>query len=110
MMKAAKHLYEFGPFRLEPAERRLLRDDKPVTLTPKCFDLLVVLVENSGHLLEKEELLRGLWPNQFVEEGNLSFNISALRKHLGAGGDGHGYIETVPKRGFRFVAHVEKQP
>src|SRR5436853_7774704 len=110
MMKAARHLYEFGPFRLDPAERRLLCDDKPVALTPKCFDLLVVLVENSDHLIEKEELLERVWPNQFVEESNLSFNISALRKQLEDGRNGRRYIETVPKKGFRFVAHVEKLP
>ncbi len=71
----AKRLYDFGPFRLDPAERRLLRHDQPVALTPKCFDLLVMLVENNGHLLRKEELLQRLWPDQFVEEANLSFNI-----------------------------------
>src|SRR5687768_12629556 len=96
-----KTLYEFGPFRLDPAERRLLRDDEPVALTPKCFDLLVMLVENSGHLLKKEELLESLWPDQFVEEANLSFNISTLRKALGEGQNGQHFIETVPKKGFR---------
>src|SRR6266496_6505878 len=102
----AKHLYEFGPFRLDPAERRLLCDETPVALTPKCFDLLTALVENSGHLLEKEVLLQRVWPNQFVEESNLSFNISTLRKALGDGQNGQRYIETVPKKGFRFVAPV----
>lgn len=104
----SKRLYEFGPFRLDPAERRLLRDDEQVALTPKCFDLLVMLVENSGHLLKKEELLERLWPNQFVEEANLSFNISTLRKALGKGQNGQRFIETVPKKGFRFVARVEE--
>src|SRR2546421_6945654 len=99
--------YEFDDFRLDPAERRLLRDGEPVALTPKCFDLLVVLVENSGHLIEKEDLLRRLWPDQFVEEGNLSFNVSTLRKALGKGRGGRRYIETVQKKGFRFVARVE---
>jgi DNA-binding winged helix-turn-helix (wHTH) protein/TolB-like protein len=102
----AKHLYEFGPFRLDPGERRLLCDERPVALTPKCFDLLTALVENSGHLLEKDELLNRVWPNQFVEESNLSFNISTLRKALGDGQNGQRYIETVPKRGFRFVAPI----
>ena len=102
-----KRFYEFGPFRLDPTERRLLRDDQPVAITPKCFDLLVILVENSGHLLEKDELLERLWPNQFVEETNLSFNISSLRKTLGGGQNGQRFIETVPKKGFRFVAHVD---
>ena len=78
----ANRTYEFGPFRLDPAERRLLRDERPVPLTPKCFDLLVMLVENSGHLIGKEELIERLWPNQIVEEANLSFHISTLRKAL----------------------------
>jgi DNA-binding winged helix-turn-helix (wHTH) protein/TolB-like protein len=104
----AQRLYEFGRFRLDPAERRLLRDSQPVALTPKCFDLLVVLVENGGHLLGKEELLERVWPGQFVEEVNLSFNISSLRKALGEGQDGQRFIETVPKKGFRFVARVQE--
>ena len=103
IVTASSHSYQFGPFRLEPAERRLLRDGETVPLTPKCFDLLVVLVENSGHLLEKSDLLKRVWPDQFVEEGNLSFNISELRKALG--GDSQ-YVETVRKKGFRFVAPV----
>src|SRR4030095_5937521 len=103
-----KRSYEFGAFRLEPAERRLLRADEPVPLTPKCFDLLVIFVENSGHLLGKEELLERLWPEQFVEEANLSFNVSTLRKALGEGHNGEHFIETVPKKGFRFVEHVDE--
>lgn len=105
----AKRSYSFGPFRLDPAERRLLRHGQPVALTPKCFDLLVMFVENSGHLLGKEELLQRLWPDQFVEEANLSFNISNLRKALGEGQNGQHFIETVPKKGFRFVAHVDER-
>lgn len=101
-----KPFYEFASFRLDPAERLLLHNQKPLALTPKCFDLLVALVESSGHLLEKEELLQRVWPNQFVEESNLSFNISILRKALGEGQDGQRYIKTVPKKGFRFVAPV----
>jgi TolB-like protein/DNA-binding winged helix-turn-helix (wHTH) protein len=94
---------------LDPAERKLTRGSDPVALTPKCFDLLVVLVENADHLLEKEKLLTTLWPDHFVEESNLSFNISVLRKALGEGQGGQQYIETVPKRGFRFVGQVEEQ-
>jgi len=105
----ASRLYDFGPFFLDPSERRLLHDGQPVALTPKCFDLLVILVENSGHLLGKDELLERLWPGQFVEEANLSFNISSLRKVLGEGQSGRHFIETVPKKGFRFVAHVEER-
>ena len=110
MPSQARQVYEFAPYRLEPAERRLLRGAEPVALTPKCFDLLVVLVENSGHLLEKADLLARLWPDQFVEEGNLLFNVSELRRALGDGQNGHQYIETVRKKGFRFVAPVAEIP
>src|SRR5437868_343273 len=110
MVKTGRHLYEFLPFRLEPEERRLLRNGEPVALTPKCFDLLVVLVENSGRLLEKSDLLARVWPDQFVEEGSLSFNVSELRKALHEGPNGQQYIETVRKKGFRFVAPVREIP
>ncbi len=97
--------YEFGPFRLEPNERRLLRGDEIVTLTPKAFDTLHLLVRNSGHLLEKDELIRVLWPDTFVEEGSLSNNVFLLRKALG---DNPEYIETVPGRGYRFIGSVRQ--
>jgi eukaryotic-like serine/threonine-protein kinase len=103
----AAELYEFGLFRLEPNERKLLRGNEIVELTPKTFDTLVLLVRNSGHLLEKEELIRMLWPDTFVEEGSLSNNIFVLRKALG---DDSEYIETVPKRGYRFVGAVRQLP
>lgn len=107
-MTSNRHLYEFGPYRLNAEERQLLREGKAVPLTPKCFDLLLLLVENSGHLLEKNEILERLWPGQFVEESNLSFNISVLRKALGENGSGRSYIETVSKKGFRFIGQVER--
>ena len=100
-------LYEFGPFRLEPAERRLLRNNEVVVLTSKAFDTLVLLVRNSGHLLGKEELIRMLWPDTFVEEGTLSHNIFLLRKALG---EEPPYIETVPRQGYRFVGAVRQVP
>jgi TolB-like protein/DNA-binding winged helix-turn-helix (wHTH) protein/Flp pilus assembly protein TadD len=100
-------LYEFGPFRLEPAERSLLRNNERLVLTPKAFDTLVLLVRNSGHLLGKDELIRTLWPDSFVEEGNLSNNIFVLRKALG---EDPPYIETIPKRGYRFVGEVRRLP
>jgi DNA-binding winged helix-turn-helix (wHTH) protein/formylglycine-generating enzyme required for sulfatase activity len=106
MTKANKHLYKFGPFLLDPAEHRLLRDDTPVPLTPKAFDMLLVLVKNQGRLLEKDELMRELWPDTFVEEGNLAFNVSTLRKALGEEQSEQRYIETVPKKGYRFAAQV----
>lgn len=109
MAAQPKHIYEFGPFRLIPSERQLLRDNETVPLTPKSFDLLVVLVENSGHLVEKDELLKRIWPNSFVEEANLSVNMSALRRGLGEGPDDHQYVETVPRHGYRFVADVKER-
>jgi TolB-like protein/DNA-binding winged helix-turn-helix (wHTH) protein/Tfp pilus assembly protein PilF len=102
----SRPVYEFGPFRLNPAEHQLLRDGRAVPLTPKVFDVLRLLVENSGHMLEKDELMKAVWPDSFVEEGNLTRNISTLRAVLGEHAQDHQYIETVPKRGYRFVAEV----
>lgn len=102
-----REIYEFGPFRLEPAEHKLSRGDDLVALTPKVFDMLVMLVRNNGHLMEKDELIRSLWPDAFVEEGNLSNNVFVLRKALG---NDHEYIETVPRRGYRFVGAVRQLP
>jgi TolB-like protein/DNA-binding winged helix-turn-helix (wHTH) protein/Flp pilus assembly protein TadD len=108
MSQQLTHVYEFGPFRLDAAEHLLLCDGEAVPLTPKAFDLLLALVEQHGHLLEKEELLKKVWPDTFVEEANLASNISQLRKALGDGENGHRYIETAPKRGYRFVASVRE--
>lgn len=99
-------LYEFGEFRLEPAERLLSRNGKPVTLTPKAFETLVVLIQKSGRLVDKNELIQTVWAGTFVEEANLARNIWTLRKALGDDDTIHRYIETVPKRGYRFVAPV----
>src|SRR6266478_5407161 len=109
MASLARHLYEFGPYRLDVAERLLLRDGKPVEVTAKVFDLLVMMVENQGKLLEKGHLLEALWPDSFVEEVNLSVNMSALRKALGEHASAPQYIETVPKRGYRFIGSVTTQ-
>jgi DNA-binding winged helix-turn-helix (wHTH) protein/TolB-like protein/Tfp pilus assembly protein PilF len=106
MSLETKRFYEFGPYRLDIDERVLLRGDEPVQLTPKAFDTLVALIENPGHVLEKEELMKRVWPDTFVEEANLAVNISALRKALGEPPAGGQYIETVPRRGYRFVAGV----
>lgn len=105
--RPAKHFYEFGPFRLDPAEHTLLREGQTVPLTPKVFDILKVLVENNGHLFEKDELMKAVWPDSFVEEGNLTRNISTLRTALGERPEDQ-YIETIPKRGYRFVARVRE--
>jgi eukaryotic-like serine/threonine-protein kinase len=103
-----RDLYEFARFRLDATERTLTRDGVPVPLAPKVFDTLLVLVRNSGLVLEKEELLRAIWPDSFVEESNLAQNISQLRKALGEGSVEPRLIETIPKRGYRFVAEVRK--
>jgi Tol biopolymer transport system component/DNA-binding winged helix-turn-helix (wHTH) protein len=108
MSRQAKEVYEFGPFRIDVAERLLTREGQNVPLTPKAFDTLLLLVQNRGHLLEKDELMQQLWPNTFVEEANLTNNISLLRKALGDDAGEHRYIETVPKRGYRFGASVRE--
>ena len=106
MGASARRTYTFGAFRLDPDERVLFHAGRPVPLTPKAIDLLVALVERHGHLVAKEELLRIVWPDTFVEENNLTQNISILRRVLGEGPDGRHFIETVPKRGYRFLADV----
>src|SRR5882672_9143030 len=107
MSQPARHLYEFGPFRLDATERLLLRDQQHVPLTPKAFETLLVLVEHGGHIIDKDELMKKVWPDTFVEEVNLAKNVSNLRKILGAEQSEH-YIETIPKRGYRFVAGVRE--
>jgi Tol biopolymer transport system component/DNA-binding winged helix-turn-helix (wHTH) protein len=107
MLKQTRQLYEFGPFRLDVGERLLMRDGRVTPLPPKVFDTLLVLVENSGRVVSKDELMQSLWPDTFVEESNLTQNISQLRRALGDGAGGPQYIETIPKRGYRFVAGVQ---
>ena len=106
MSNEIKQFYEFGPFHLDTSERCLLRNGKPVALTPKLFDTLLVLVENSGRTLDKNVLMHAVWPDRFVEESSLSQNIFQLRKILGDAESGEQYIETIPKRGYRFAAGV----
>ncbi|MGB9180348.1 MAG: transcriptional regulator, partial [Pyrinomonadaceae bacterium] len=108
MNRQKRHLYEFGQFRIDVGERQLLRGEEQIALTPKAFDTLLVLVENCGHALDKKELMEKVWPDSFVEENNLAQNISTLRKALGESEAGLKYIETVPKRGYRFVADVKE--
>jgi TolB-like protein/DNA-binding winged helix-turn-helix (wHTH) protein/Tfp pilus assembly protein PilF len=108
MSKQVKNIYEFGPFCLDPSEHTLLRDGRPIPIRPKMFDILLVLIENHGHLVDKEQLMSTVWTEQFVEEGNLNKNISMLRRVLGEGDNGQTFIQTVPKRGFRFVADVRE--
>jgi Tol biopolymer transport system component/DNA-binding winged helix-turn-helix (wHTH) protein len=107
MIQQISHFYEFGPFRLDITERILLRGGQHVPLPPKAFETLLVLVENSGHILDKDELLKRIWPDTFVEEVNLAKKVSYLRKILG-GEQSEQYIETIPKRGYRFVVPVKE--
>jgi len=104
MSKQASRLYEFGPFRLDAEKRLLTRSGDPVTLAPKTFDLLLLLAESQGCVLRKQDLIKALWPDTFVEDANLSFQMSTLRKALGD--PGASWIETVPKHGYRFTAAV----
>lgn len=99
-------VFEFDQFRLDVTERLLLRNGKPVQMTPKVFDTLLLLVENAGRLVSKNELMNRIWPDSFVEEGALTRNISDLRKALGENVTGRKLIETVPKHGYRFVVEV----
>jgi DNA-binding winged helix-turn-helix (wHTH) protein/Tfp pilus assembly protein PilF len=108
MAKPNHSLYEFDHFRLDLAEKMLTRDGAAVPLTPKAFDTLVLLVEKSGRLVEKGELMNHLLPDTFVEENSLSQNIYLVRKALGEESQGPRYIETVPRRGYRFAASVRK--
>lgn len=108
MSQQDHHCYEFGRFRLKATERVLLREDDLVPLTPKVFDILLTLVENQGQVVEKDDLMKRVWPNTFVEEGNLTQNVSLLRKALGESSGGAQFIETVPRRGYRFVASVSR--
>ena len=100
--------FEFGVFRFDPAERVLYRGSERVPLSPKVADTLLVLLTHHGRVVEKNELMQLVWPDTFVEEGGLARNISALRKALGDGADGSVHIETIPKRGYRFVAPLGK--
>jgi DNA-binding winged helix-turn-helix (wHTH) protein len=106
MSKTTRHIYKFGPFRLDTREHLLLRDSESVPLTIKSFKTLLLLVENSGHVVERSELLEQVWPNTFVEEANLTQQVFTLRKILGTDQNGRQYIETVPKLGYRFTATV----
>src|SRR6186997_2611720 len=106
MPEAGSAIYEFGPFRLEASERRLLQDGQVVALRGKVFETLCVLVSNPGRLLTKHELMQSIWPDAAVEENNLNHNISTLRRALGEHATGQRYIETVPRVGYRFVGDV----
>ena len=108
MSHQATDLYEFGPFQIDTQNRLLLRDGQPIPLKPKVIETLLLLVENSGRVLEKDELIEKLWPDTFVDEANLTQNIYVLRKALTTGADAASYIETIPRRGYRFAGDVTK--
>src|SRR4029450_6650520 len=104
---AVNGAYRFGPFHLDVRERLLSRGGQAIPLRLKVFDTLVLLVENAGRLVTKQELLDRVWPETTVEENNLNHNVSVLRKALGERATGQQYIETVPRVGYRFAAPVE---
>jgi len=103
MPQGTNEIYELGPYRISVGERVLRHGDQIVPLTPKCFDTLLVLAQHAGAVVDKEKLIRLIWPDSFVEEGNLAQNIFTLRKTLGQAGEGSQYIQTIPKRGYRLV-------
>src|ERR1051325_2819002 len=107
MSLSRNHLYEFGPFVLDARNRLLLKDGATVRLTPKAFETLLGLVRHATQGGEKEQLLKEVWSDTFVEEGVLTYNISGLRKTLGDDSAEPRYIETIPKRGYRFIAPVK---
>lgn len=108
MSSQIKRLYEFGPFRLDPQKRLLLRGSEPVSLTPKAIETLIVLVENRDRVVSKDHLMKSLWPDSFVEESNLSQNIFVLRKALGDSTQEKRYILTVPGQGYQFTERVRE--
>jgi eukaryotic-like serine/threonine-protein kinase len=110
MDNSVKHLLEFGPFRIDPEQRLLLRDEQPIPLSPKAFDLLLVLTQRDGQVVVKDDLMKLLWPDTFVEESNLAQHIFQLRKALGERAQDSAYIVTVPGRGYRFAQKVRSIP
>src|SRR5688572_28204969 len=106
MMQLRATIFNFGPFRMDLSEGTLSRGGKVVPLAPKLFDTLALLVENAGRVVGKDEMMERLWQDTFVEESSLSQNIFQLRKVLNSGSWDRDYIETIPKRGYRFAARV----
>jgi eukaryotic-like serine/threonine-protein kinase len=108
MSSEQRRLYEFGPFLLDPGQRRLSKDRTLIQVAPKGMDILIFLVEHKGEVVTKDDLIQSVWPNTFVEEANLSQNVFLLRKALGEKAQENRYIATVPGRGYRFVASVRE--
>src|SRR5215510_73644 len=107
MLLQDNHSYEFGPFVLDAGSRLLLKDGVTVRMTSKALETLLVLVQHGVPVVDKEQLLKEVWPDTFVEEGSLSRNIHELRKALGDDTSQPGFIETIPKRGYRFLAPLK---
>jgi DNA-binding winged helix-turn-helix (wHTH) protein len=103
-----QRVYRFGAFTLDAEQKVLLRNGAPLSLTPKAFETLLILVENGGRIVEKDALMNRVWPDTFVEEANLTFNIQQLRKALGDNAREPSFIETVARRGYRFIAQVSE--
>jgi len=101
MSERIQEFYEFGRFRVKRTNRVLMREHELVPLTPKAFDILLTLLENDGRIVPKDDLMKKVWPNTFVEEGNLTQNVSLLRKALGESANDTQFIETIPRRGYR---------
>jgi len=106
----SRQLYEFGPFRLDPDKELLLREDETVPIAPKAFQILLVLIRHNKQVVTKDDLMKAIWPDTFVEEANLSRNIFLLRKALGESPQDHRYIVTVPGRGYRLAEDVQLVP
>jgi DNA-binding winged helix-turn-helix (wHTH) protein len=108
MSGPTRRAYQFGPFSLDVDRRLMLKNDRAVALTSKAFETLLALVENHSRIVEKDELLKRIWPDTVVEERNLAVNISTLRKVLGESPESHEYIVTIPGRGYQFVAPLRE--
>ena len=107
--KSVKHFYEFGPFRLNLEERLLsVHQGETIPLAPKIFETLVLLIESRGCIVKKDEMMKKLWPDRYVEESNVAQNIFMLRKILGESAGNDQYIENIPRRGYRFIATVNE--
>src|SRR4030095_15998614 len=106
MSSLSGHIHRFSDFTIDIEQKVLLRGGKAIPIAPKVFETLLALVENHGRIVLKEELMKRLWPDTFVEESNLTFNIQQLRKSLGDNAREPLYIETIPRRGYRFMAKI----
>ena len=108
MSLGTKHFYDFENFRIDPDERVLFCEGKPLPLTPKAFQMLLILVQNRGHVVDKEKLMDEIWADSCVEEGSLSVNARRLRMALNDDASRPKFIETIPRRGYRFIADVKE--